>query len=170
MSVELHMSNCAAQLVYPPKWMSTTQEIQKWEMGYTVAQLVALLPCSKKVLGSIPGWGSFCMEFACSPRACVGSHRVLRLPPPQSKDMSVRCRQEPPVPRVAGVTNYHQLEEYKKVKLSALQCLSVSLCGNFQVLVSSSCDFLVLAPRFCLNPASVEELKPPRNLFGSSSS
>ncbi|MEQ2246045.1 hypothetical protein ILYODFUR_034235 [Ilyodon furcidens] len=29
-----------------------------------VAQLVALLPCSKKVLGSTPGRGSFCMEFA----------------------------------------------------------------------------------------------------------
>ncbi|MED6255513.1 hypothetical protein ATANTOWER_010813 [Ataeniobius toweri] len=49
--------------------------------GCTVAQLVALLPCSKKVLGSIPSRGSFCMEFACSPRACVGSHQVLWLPP-----------------------------------------------------------------------------------------
>uniref|UniRef100_A0A3B5R824 NACHT domain-containing protein n=1 Tax=Xiphophorus maculatus TaxID=8083 RepID=A0A3B5R824_XIPMA len=33
-------------------------------VGCTVAQLVALLPCSKKILGSIPGPGSFCMEFA----------------------------------------------------------------------------------------------------------
>ncbi|MED6239235.1 hypothetical protein ATANTOWER_003810 [Ataeniobius toweri] len=31
-----------------------------------VSQLVALLPCSKKVLGSTPSQGSFCMEFACS--------------------------------------------------------------------------------------------------------
>ncbi|MEQ2246204.1 hypothetical protein ILYODFUR_035859 [Ilyodon furcidens] len=38
-----------------------------------VAQLVALLPCSKKVLGSTPGLMSFCMEFAGSPRACVSS-------------------------------------------------------------------------------------------------
>ncbi|MEQ2249237.1 Disks large 1, partial [Ilyodon furcidens] len=30
----------------------------------------------KKVLGLISGRGSFCMEFACSPCACVGSHRV----------------------------------------------------------------------------------------------
>ncbi|MED6281437.1 hypothetical protein CHARACLAT_021607 [Characodon lateralis] len=39
------------------------------------------LPCSKKVLDLTPSWGSFCMEFACSPRACMGSHRVLWLPP-----------------------------------------------------------------------------------------
>ncbi|MEQ2297759.1 hypothetical protein AMECASPLE_037912 [Ameca splendens] len=45
-----------------------------------VAQLVALLPCSKKVLGSTPGLGSFCMEFACSHHAYMGSLRVLRLP------------------------------------------------------------------------------------------
>jgi len=25
--------------------------------------------------------GPFCVEFACSPRVCVGSLRVLRLPP-----------------------------------------------------------------------------------------
>ncbi|MEQ2220054.1 hypothetical protein ILYODFUR_001319, partial [Ilyodon furcidens] len=36
--------------------------------GCTVAQLVALLPCSKKVLASTPGQGTFCMEFACFPR------------------------------------------------------------------------------------------------------
>ncbi|MEQ2238094.1 hypothetical protein ILYODFUR_029877 [Ilyodon furcidens] len=47
----------------------------------TVAQLVSLLPCSKKVLDLNPSLGSFCMEFSCSPRACVGSHRVPRLPP-----------------------------------------------------------------------------------------
>ncbi|MEQ2292098.1 hypothetical protein AMECASPLE_019601 [Ameca splendens] len=51
------------------------------QLGCAVNQRVMLLPCSKKVLGSIPGQGSFCMEIACSPRACVGSHRVLRLPP-----------------------------------------------------------------------------------------
>ncbi|MED6282185.1 hypothetical protein CHARACLAT_029406, partial [Characodon lateralis] len=28
------------------------------------------------------------------------------------------------------------LEEYKKVELSALQCLSVSICGDFQVQAS----------------------------------
>ncbi|KAF7642028.1 hypothetical protein LDENG_00266000, partial [Lucifuga dentata] len=55
--------------------------------GGTVAQWLALLPHSKKVLGSIPG--SFCVEFACSPCVCVGSLRVLRLPP-TSKDMHVR--------------------------------------------------------------------------------
>ena len=27
------------------------------------------------------GLGSFCVGFACSPRVCVGSLRVLRLPP-----------------------------------------------------------------------------------------
>ena len=30
---------------------------------------------------STRGLGSFCVEFACSPRVCVGSLRVLRLPP-----------------------------------------------------------------------------------------
>ncbi|KAF7665560.1 hypothetical protein LDENG_00137920, partial [Lucifuga dentata] len=57
----------------------------------TVAQWLALLPHSKKVLGSIPGWGAgpFCVEFACSPRVRMGSLRVLRLPP-TSKDMHVR--------------------------------------------------------------------------------
>ncbi|MEQ2316676.1 hypothetical protein AMECASPLE_034961 [Ameca splendens] len=46
----------------------------------TVVQLVALLPCSKKVLGSIPGLGSFCMEFAASYSGFL----------PQFKDMPVR--------------------------------------------------------------------------------
>ncbi|MEQ2162714.1 hypothetical protein GOODEAATRI_022620 [Goodea atripinnis] len=60
-------------------------------LGCMVAQLVALLPCSKKVLGkenknkkvlgSTADQGSFCMEFACSPRACMGSLRVIRLLP-----------------------------------------------------------------------------------------
>ncbi|MEQ2255302.1 hypothetical protein ILYODFUR_012504 [Ilyodon furcidens] len=40
-----------------------------------VAQLIVLLPCSKKVPGSIPSLGSFCMEFACSPCAYVGSYQ-----------------------------------------------------------------------------------------------
>ncbi|MED6247943.1 hypothetical protein ATANTOWER_021748 [Ataeniobius toweri] len=38
-------------------------------------------------------WVSFCMEFAGSPRACVGSHRVLTRYSsflPQSKNMIVR--------------------------------------------------------------------------------
>ncbi|MEQ2186310.1 hypothetical protein GOODEAATRI_027311 [Goodea atripinnis] len=40
----------------------------------------------KKVLGSTPGRGSFCMEFACSSRACAGSHRVLQLPSTPAMD------------------------------------------------------------------------------------
>ncbi|MEQ2226982.1 hypothetical protein ILYODFUR_032957, partial [Ilyodon furcidens] len=50
------------------------------------------------------------------------------------------------------------LEEYKKVELSAFQCLSVSLC----VLVSSSCDFQSWLQVLCLNPASVKERKLPK--------
>ena len=51
----------------------------------TVAQCVALLPHSKKVVGSSPAWcnmsglvpGPFCVEFACSPRVHLGSpHRT----------------------------------------------------------------------------------------------
>src|SRR4029434_765604 len=29
--------------------------------------------------------GPFCVEFACSPRACVGLLRVLRFPPPSQR-------------------------------------------------------------------------------------
>ena len=32
-----------------------------------------------------PHLGPFCVEFACSPRVCVGSLRVLRLPPTVQK-------------------------------------------------------------------------------------
>ena len=59
--------------------------------GGTVAQWLALLPHSKKVLGSFPAQpGPFCVEFACSPRVCVGFLRVLRFPP-TSKDMHRQC-------------------------------------------------------------------------------
>ena len=53
--------------------------------GGTVAQCVALLPHSKKVVGSSPAWcnksglvpGTFCVEFACSPHVHLGSpHRT----------------------------------------------------------------------------------------------
>ncbi|MED6268837.1 hypothetical protein CHARACLAT_026649 [Characodon lateralis] len=47
-------------------------------------QLVAL-SCQQKVLGSTPGRGSFCMEFACSPCACVCSLQVLWVPPTVQK-------------------------------------------------------------------------------------
>ena len=62
-------------------------------LGGTVAQWLALLPHSKKVLGSNPSWdpGPFCVEFACSPRVCVGFLRVSGFLPP-SKDMYVRAR------------------------------------------------------------------------------
>ena len=50
-------------------------------MGFTVAQCVALLPHSKKVVGSSPAScnmsglvpGPFCVEFACSPCVLPGS-------------------------------------------------------------------------------------------------
>ena len=62
----------------PEPWMNVTY-------GGTVAQCVALLPHSKKVVGSSPAWcnmsglvpGPFCVEFACSPRVHPGSpHRT----------------------------------------------------------------------------------------------
>ena len=37
--------------------------------------------------------GPFCVEFACSPRVCVGSLRVVRLPPTVQKHMHVRPKQ-----------------------------------------------------------------------------
>ena len=55
----------------------------------TVAQVLALPPHSKKVMGLIPAWGAvgsgglspgpFCVEFACSPRVHKG-FPALRTP------------------------------------------------------------------------------------------
>ncbi|MEQ2208412.1 hypothetical protein XENOCAPTIV_029231 [Xenoophorus captivus] len=51
--------------------------------GGTVGSTAALLqggPAFNSWLG-----GSFCKEFTCSPRACVGSYLVLSLPPTVQK-------------------------------------------------------------------------------------
>lgn len=47
-----------------------------------MVQLLAMLPCSKKLLGLNPTLASFWMEFAC-----VGSFRVLS---PHTKDVTAR--------------------------------------------------------------------------------
>ena len=65
------------------------KNVGNWEggkyYGVTVAQCAALLPHSKKVVGSSPAWCNlsglvprpFCVEFACSPRVHPGSpHRT----------------------------------------------------------------------------------------------
>ncbi|MED6233422.1 hypothetical protein ATANTOWER_011611 [Ataeniobius toweri] len=56
-----------------------------------VAQLVALLPCSKMVLGSIPNWGSFCMFSPCmrgfSPAAATAQTFTFR-----GDQLCYRCR------------------------------------------------------------------------------
>ena len=52
------------------------------------ARWLAPSPHSRGFQVQLPA-GSSCVEFACSPRVCVGSLRVLRLPPP-SKNMHVR--------------------------------------------------------------------------------
>ncbi|KAL6459840.1 hypothetical protein MHYP_G00315990 [Metynnis hypsauchen] len=52
--------------------------------GGTVAWWVALSPRSKEGLGPIPrpgDWGPLCVEFACSPRVCMGFLWFLRFPP-----------------------------------------------------------------------------------------
>ncbi|KAL6463953.1 hypothetical protein MHYP_G00283440 [Metynnis hypsauchen] len=52
--------------------------------GGAVAWWVALSPHSKEGLGSIPrpgDRGPLCVEFACSPRVCMGFLRVLRFLP-----------------------------------------------------------------------------------------
>ncbi|MEQ2175460.1 hypothetical protein GOODEAATRI_018168, partial [Goodea atripinnis] len=46
--------------------------------------------------------------------------------------------------------------------LSALHCLSVSLCGDFLVLGPSSCVSLLLASSFSQPPAKVKTAKPSR--------
>ncbi|KAK5606117.1 hypothetical protein CRENBAI_026888, partial [Crenichthys baileyi] len=45
---------------------------------------------------------------------------------------------------------------YKKAGLSAIQCLSVSLCGDFLVLAPSSCDSFVLASNSSQPPAKIK--------------
>jgi len=50
-----------------------------------VAQWLALLPHSARDTGSIPGWVTVCVEFAHSPRVCVGFLRGLRFPPTVQK-------------------------------------------------------------------------------------
>ncbi|MED6256198.1 hypothetical protein ATANTOWER_021698, partial [Ataeniobius toweri] len=51
---------------------------------------------------------------------------------------------------------YILLEVYKKAGLSALQCLSISLCGYFLVLAPSSCVSFALASSFSQPPAEVK--------------
>ena len=53
--------------------------------GCRVVWWLAPSPHSKRVPGSTPSWGLLCVEFACSPRVCVGSLRVLRLAPTLQK-------------------------------------------------------------------------------------
>ena len=73
-------------------WPSAYKETQVRGM---VAQCVALLPHSKKVVGSSPALcnmsglvpGPFCVEFACSPRVHLGSpHRT----PQQQKEQMLK--------------------------------------------------------------------------------
>uniref|UniRef100_A0A669CQ23 procollagen-proline 3-dioxygenase n=1 Tax=Oreochromis niloticus TaxID=8128 RepID=A0A669CQ23_ORENI len=51
-----------------------------WQHGGTVVSTVAAQQEGPEFNSTIRP-GSFCVEFACSPRVCVGSLRVLRLPP-----------------------------------------------------------------------------------------
>ena len=81
----------------------------RWLRCGTVAQVLALPPHSKKVLGSIPAWGAvgtggrfspglqcsgglspgpFCVEFACSPRV----HKGFLHKEPQHKNMQKNRR------------------------------------------------------------------------------
>ena len=76
-----------------PKLACTCMFFKCWSTawGCTVVWWLAPSPHSERVPGSTPGLGPFCVEFACSPRVCVGSLRVLRLPPTvQKKNMHVR--------------------------------------------------------------------------------
>ncbi|MEQ2250028.1 hypothetical protein ILYODFUR_035706 [Ilyodon furcidens] len=63
-------------------------------------------------LQTVGAWEFSCIVFTCC-------YHLL----------TTRCHQDPLVWRVTGVPHFHHLEEYKKVELSALQCLSVHLCG-----------------------------------------
>uniref|UniRef100_A0A8C6LDJ5 Centromere protein Q n=1 Tax=Nothobranchius furzeri TaxID=105023 RepID=A0A8C6LDJ5_NOTFU len=67
-----------ARLVYSSQ--QHREETRKLAAGkLTLRSLKVLLICRwDPRLGSLPGLGSFCMEFACSPCACVGSLPVLQ--------------------------------------------------------------------------------------------
>uniref|UniRef100_A0A8C6TRR6 MAPK regulated corepressor interacting protein 2 n=1 Tax=Neogobius melanostomus TaxID=47308 RepID=A0A8C6TRR6_9GOBI len=70
-----HMSRAVS-----PKEVAVNRTIIKSHDNYWAA-VAQLVPHSKKVPGSIPTWtGPFCVEFACSPRVCVGFLRVPRFP------------------------------------------------------------------------------------------
>ncbi|MED6287930.1 hypothetical protein CHARACLAT_021398, partial [Characodon lateralis] len=53
--------------------------------------------------------------------------------------------------------------EYKKAELSALQCLSVCLCGDFKSKPQSSCNFQPWLKVSALHPANVKVPKLPNS-------
>ena len=75
------------------------------EFSSMMAWWSALLPHNKKVPASNPQRRPFCVEFGCSPHACVDFLQVLQLP---SKDMHVRLTGGSKLP-VGVIVSVHEL-------------------------------------------------------------
>ena len=54
--------------------------------------MVSTVASQQEGPGLDPGSGRFCVEFACSPCACVGSLWLLQLPPKVQKHAKLRVR------------------------------------------------------------------------------
>jgi len=86
-----------------------------------------------------PHLGPFCVEFACSPRVCVGSLWVLRLPPTTQKHV-----------RLIGVSKIVLRSECDRV----CGCLSrLSLCGTVM-------DWRPVQGVPCLSPNGIGSRQP----------
>ena len=57
------------------------KNISGWDEGLHGGVVVSTVASQREGSRFNPHLGPFCVEFACSPRVCVGSLRVLRLPP-----------------------------------------------------------------------------------------
>ena len=77
-------SDTFVQVVVPEKFREAVLELSHGQHGGSVVSTVASQQegpgFASRSFQVVPG--PFCVEFACSPRACVGLLRVLRFPPP----------------------------------------------------------------------------------------
>ncbi|KAK5605283.1 hypothetical protein CRENBAI_014254 [Crenichthys baileyi] len=96
--------------------------------------------------------------LGCRPANQLSGAPESRHPPsplsPGKLTTVTRGRQDPLVWRVTGVPHFHHLVEYKKVELSALQCLSVNLCGILKSWFHALATFSSGSKSSVLDPAS----------------
>lgn len=111
--------------------------------GCMVEQLIALLSCNSKIVGSNPSLGFYCIAFACSPHACVGSFRVAYSTlDPQSKDLVFTSLRDD---RTIQITKIY---EYLRPPLKTL------ITANF---ISRKTKHKTIFPLLRLNPIGVSK-------------